>query len=274
MGITRLNVYAGLVGAFIVRDAEEQALGLPTAEYDIPLILCDRLVAQDGQLYYPVSDDPSAPWVMQCLGNLTLCNGKIFPYFEVEPRRYRFRLINVANTSFFDLSLSHDRAFQQVASDQGLLSAPLERDRIELYPAERADVVIDFSSTAGQSVQIAPSGTRHRRIPRAGQGRSRYLRVASESACRATHRSGQRRTRACHDFERNRRCQRQRDDDVASTASTGPIRLRKIRGRTAWRPGASSISPAMRIRFICTWCVSRSSIDGRSIFSRGTHIAR
>ena len=154
MGITRLNVYAGLVGAFIVRDAEEQALGLPTGEYDIPLILCDRLVAQDGQLYYPVSDDPSAPWVMQCLGNLTLCNGKIFPYFEVEPRRYRFRLINVANTSFFDLSLSHDRAFQQIASDQGLLSAPLERDRIELYPAERADVVIDFSSLAGQSVQL------------------------------------------------------------------------------------------------------------------------
>ena len=154
MGITRLNIYAGLVGAFIVRDAEEQALGLPTGEYDIPLILCDRLVAQDGQLYYPVSDDPSAPWVMQCLGNLPLCNGKIFPYFEVEPRRYRFRLINVANTSFFDLSLSHDRAFQQVASDQGLLSAPLERDRIELYPAERADVVIDFSSLAGQSVQL------------------------------------------------------------------------------------------------------------------------
>lgn len=154
MGITRLNVYAGLVGAFIVRDAEEQALGLPTAEYDIPLILCDRLVAQDGQLYYPVSDDPSAPWVMQCLGNLTLCNGKIFPYFEVEPRRYRFRLINVANTSFFDLSLSHDRAFQQVASDQGLLSVPLERDRIELYPAERADVVVDFSSMAGQLVQL------------------------------------------------------------------------------------------------------------------------
>ena len=154
MGITRLNIYAGLVGAFIVRDAEEQALGLPTGDYDIPLILCDRLLGQDGQLYYPVSDDPSAPWVMQCNGNLPLCNGKIFPYFEVEPRRYRFRLINVANTSFFDLSLSHDQSFQQIASDQGLLAAPLERGRIELYPAERADVVIDFSSMAGKSVQL------------------------------------------------------------------------------------------------------------------------
>jgi spore coat protein A len=154
MGITRLNIYAGLVGAFIVRDDEEKALNLPAGDHDIPLMLCDRLIAQDGQLYYPVSDDPSAPWVMQCNGNLPLCNGKIFPYFDVEPRHYRFRIVNVANFSFFDLSLSHDHAFQQIATDQGLLAAPLQRDRVELYPAERADVVIDFSSLAGQSVQL------------------------------------------------------------------------------------------------------------------------
>jgi spore coat protein A, manganese oxidase len=154
MGITRLNIYAGLVGTFIVRDAQEQALNLPAGDYDIPLILCDRMLAQDGQLYYPVSDDPSAPWVMQCNGNLPLCNGKIFPYFEVEPRKYRFRLINVANTTFFDLSLSHDQPFQQIGSDQGLLPKPLERARIELYPAERADVVIDFSGLAGKSMQL------------------------------------------------------------------------------------------------------------------------
>lgn len=154
MGITRLNIYAGLFGAYIVRDTQEQALNLPSGDYDIPLMLCDRLVAQDGQLYYPVSDDTDAPWVMQCLGNLVLCNGKVFPYLDVEPRRYRFRLINVANTRFFDLSLSHDQAMQQIASDQGLLAGPLERMRIELYPAERADVVIDFASFAGKSLQL------------------------------------------------------------------------------------------------------------------------
>jgi spore coat protein A, manganese oxidase len=154
MGITRLNIYAGLVGAFIVRDTQEQALGLPSGDYDIPLILCDRLVAQDGQLYYPVSDDPDAPWVMQCNGNLPLCNGRIFPYLEVEPRRYRFRLINVANTSFFDLSLSQEQVFQQIGSDQGLLPAPIERTRVELYPAERADVIVDFARLAGKSVQL------------------------------------------------------------------------------------------------------------------------
>ncbi|WP_233840206.1 multicopper oxidase domain-containing protein [Dyella sp. 2HG41-7] len=154
MGITRLNIYAGLFGAYIVHDKEEQALNLPSGDCDIPLMLCDRMVAQDGQLYYPVSDDPSAPWVMQCSGNLVLCNGKIFPYLDVEPRRYRFRLANVANTRFFDLSLSHDQSFHQIGSDQGLLSAPFERSRIELYPAERADVVIDFSGFAGKSLQL------------------------------------------------------------------------------------------------------------------------
>ncbi|RDD83469.1 bilirubin oxidase [Dyella tabacisoli] len=154
MGITRLNIYAGLFGTFIVRDAEEQALGLPSGDFDLPLILCDRLIAKDGQLYYPVSDDPSAPWVTECHGNAVLCNGKLYPYLDVEPRRYRLRLINVANTSFFDLSLSHEVPFKQIGSDQGLLPVPLTRSRIELYPAERADVVVDFSDMAGQSVQL------------------------------------------------------------------------------------------------------------------------
>ncbi|WP_266158634.1 multicopper oxidase family protein [Dyella silvatica] len=154
MGITRLNIYAGLFGSFIVRDAEEQALGLPSGDFDLPLLLCDRLIAKDGQLYYPVSDDPDAPWVTECHGNAVLCNGKLYPYLEVEPRRYRLRLINVANTSFFDLSLSQHLVFKQIGSDQGLLSAPLQRARIELYPAERADVVVDFAGLAGQSVQL------------------------------------------------------------------------------------------------------------------------
>ena len=153
MGITRLNIYAGLFGTFHVRDPDEQALGLPAGEYDVPLMLYDRLIAEDGQLYYPVSDDPEAPWVSECYGNAMLCNGKLFPYMDVEPRRYRFRLINAANTRFFDLSLSRGN-FHQIASDQGLLPMPLERARVELYPAERADIIVDFSGLDGQSVQL------------------------------------------------------------------------------------------------------------------------
>ena len=154
MGITRLNMYAGLMGAYLVRDPEEQALGLPSGECDLPLILCDRLIAKDGQLYYPVSDDPAAPWVSECNGNAILCNGKLYPFMEVEPRRYRLRLVNAANSRFYNLSLSSGQPFQQIASDQGLLAAPLPRQRVELYPAERADVVVDFAGMDGKTVQL------------------------------------------------------------------------------------------------------------------------
>lgn len=154
MGITRLNIYAGLLGAYLIEDGAERELNLPSGDCDLPLILCDRLIAKDGQLYYPVSDDPSAPWVSECNGNAILCNGKLYPYLEVEPRRYRLRLINAANTRFYELSLSGGLPFQQIGSDQGLLAAPLPRQRVTLYPAERADVVIDFSGMDGKQVQL------------------------------------------------------------------------------------------------------------------------
>jgi spore coat protein A len=154
MGITRLNIYAGLLGAYLVRDDAEASLGLPTGECDLPLILCDRLIAKDGQLYYPVSDDPQAPWVSECQGNAILCNGKLYPFLEVEPRRYRLRLINAANTRHYTLALSSGTPFQQIASDQGLLAAPVPRQRLDLYPAERADVVVDFAGMDGKHVQL------------------------------------------------------------------------------------------------------------------------
>lgn len=154
MGITRLNIYAGLLGAYLIEDDAEKSLNLPTGDCDLPLILCDRLIAKSGDLYYPVSDDPNAPWVSECNGNAILCNGKLYPFMEVEPRRYRLRLINAANTRFYELSLSGGQAFQQIASDQGLLASPLSRPRVTLYPAERAEVVIDFSGMDGKQVQL------------------------------------------------------------------------------------------------------------------------
>lgn len=158
MGITRLNIYAGLFGSYLIRDADEAKLGLPSGAQELPLMLCDRLLGTDGSLYYPVSSDPHAPWVMQLNGNLPVCNGKIFPYAEVEPRAYRLRIVNVANFSFFDLTLSHDLPLQQIGTDQGLLPAPLQRERIMLYPAERADVLIDFSAMAGKQIELRHQG--------------------------------------------------------------------------------------------------------------------
>ncbi len=150
MGLERLNQYAGLFGFFLVRDAQEDSLRLPSGEYEIPLVLCDRLFYADGQLHYPDSGDPSAPWVPEVYGDVVMANGALFPYMEVEARSYRFRLLNASNTRFFRFSFSNEMRWTQIGSDQGLLPAPVELKDLTLACAERADVVLDFSALAGQ----------------------------------------------------------------------------------------------------------------------------
>ena len=154
MGITRLNIFAGLLGMFIVRDDVEDALDLPRGAYDIPLMLYDRRLDQHGQLYYMTSGDPRAPWVPEFYNNTIVCNGKLYPYLEVEPRRYRFRMLNAANGRSFYLTLSNGQDFQQIGSDGGLLPQPVPLHQVELFPAERADVVIDFSGHAGEQIVL------------------------------------------------------------------------------------------------------------------------
>jgi spore coat protein A len=154
MGITRLNIFAGLLGGFFIRDQTEAAFNLPSGRYEIPLIIYDRTLDQSGQLQYPTSGIPRAPWVPEYNGNAILINGKIFPFLEVEPRRYRFRVLNAANFRFFDLSLSNRQPFYQVGTDLGLLPAPVELMSVSLFPAERADLIIDFSGRAGQTIVI------------------------------------------------------------------------------------------------------------------------
>jgi spore coat protein A len=154
MGINRLNIYAGLSGFFLVRDEAEAALNLPSGAYEIPLMLSDRLFDEDGQLYYPTSGKPDAPWVPEVNGNIILANGKIFPYLEVEPRAYRFRLLNGSNTRALPLSLSNGMNFQQIGSDQGLLGSVVDSDSLTLFPAERADLIIDFKGNSGQRIVL------------------------------------------------------------------------------------------------------------------------
>jgi spore coat protein A len=149
MGIERLNQYAGLFGFFLIRDDAEDALDLPKGKYEIPLAICDRFFYADGQLHYPDSGDPSAPWVSEIYGDVILANGTIFPYLEVEPRLYRFRLLNSSNSRAYLFSLSNGHHFHQIGTDQGLLPAPVELKSLMLSPAERADLLIDFSSLAG-----------------------------------------------------------------------------------------------------------------------------
>ena len=152
IGITRLNIYAGLLGPFIVRDEIEDALNLPKGEAEIPLVIYDRWLDKNAQLYYPVSSRPGRPWVPEVYGNTFLINGKIYPYLNVEPRKYRLRILNCANGRFFSLSFSNGQSFYQISSDQGLLTAPVRLKNILLFPAERADVVVDFTGYAGENV--------------------------------------------------------------------------------------------------------------------------
>jgi spore coat protein A len=154
LGINRLNVFAGLVGLFFVRDSVEDVLHLPRGRYEIPLVICDRAFTRDGQLAYPVSGDPQSPWVNEFEGDAVLINGKILPYLEVEPRKYRFRVLNAANSRFFDLSLSNEQAFHQIGTDLGLLPAPVAIHSVLLAPGERADLVVDFSHQAGAKITL------------------------------------------------------------------------------------------------------------------------
>jgi spore coat protein A len=154
LGINRLNVYAGLLGLYVIRDAAEDALSLPAGDYEIPLILCDRDLTAEGQLDYEVSPDPDSPWIPEFFGNATLVNGKLFPYLDVDQRLYRFRVLNGSNARFYNLSLSNGGVFHHIGSDQGLLPAPVKSKTVFLAPGERADVVVDFSSEPGEEIVL------------------------------------------------------------------------------------------------------------------------
>jgi len=167
MGITRLNAVAGLFGMYFVRDAFEDSLNLPTGPFEIPIAIYDRLFKPDGQLDYPVSGDPASPWVSEFYGNAMLLNGKLFPYLEVQPRKYRFRLFNTSNAAFYVLSLSKDdrnltagsEPFFMIGSDQGLLSEPGTMKSLEIAPGERADLIVDFSAYAGEQLYLKHTAT-------------------------------------------------------------------------------------------------------------------
>jgi spore coat protein A, manganese oxidase len=170
MGITRLNIYAGLSGFYLIRDEAEKSLNLPSGEFEIPLMLQDRLFHRDGSLYYPkVVDGPKEHpiWVQELYGDFNCVNGKVTPFLEVEPRKYRFRILNAANSRFYHLRLFNADesgkvlnetfdvpAFQQIGTDGGLLPAPLELRYLLMGPAERFDIVIDFAGLEGKSFSL------------------------------------------------------------------------------------------------------------------------
>jgi spore coat protein A len=158
LGITRLNVYAGLFGSFFIRDSFEDGLNLPKGKFEIPITLCDRMLDSEAQLFYPVSPDPEAPWVPEVFGDAFLVNGKLYPYLEVEPRKYRFRVLNASNSRFFHLALPSGQPFLQIGTDLGLLSAPVPIKILTIGAGERADVVLDFAGLGGGKLTMTNDG--------------------------------------------------------------------------------------------------------------------
>jgi cysteine-rich repeat protein len=143
LGITRLNVYLGLAGLYLLRDAEERALALPAGEYEVPLVIQDRKFNLDGSLQFP------AEWQEHFHGDTTLVNGKVWPYLEVKRGKYRLRLLNGSGSRTYTLALSNGAAFTVIGSDGGLLPGPVTRTELTLGPAERSDVVVDFAGEPG-----------------------------------------------------------------------------------------------------------------------------
>lgn len=162
MDFTGPQVYRGLAGFHLIGDDDEDALGLPSGERDIPLMIVDRSFAADGSFLYP-SIDPTlkktpgvtADYMSGVLGDCVLVNGAPWPVLEVKAVRYRFRILNAANARRFRLRLDDGPPFVQIGSDQGLLSAPVESERIDVSQGERFDVVVDFSGySAGDEITM------------------------------------------------------------------------------------------------------------------------
>jgi spore coat protein A len=216
LGMTRLNVYAGPAGFWLIRGGPNDAdLGYvapgvgddPFGEYtEIPIVIQDRSFKPnpDGngrvQLFYPDTraffeglapeeldipfweeeacsvagtdglSDIAPIWNPEFFGNAMVVNGRTWPYLDVEPRRYRFRFLNGCNSRFLDLKMttsprgdnaafnSPEHNFVQIGADQGFLPAPQSLNHLLMAPAERADVVVDFSAFAGQTLYLVNDG--------------------------------------------------------------------------------------------------------------------
>jgi spore coat protein A len=154
VAITRLNVYAGLAGFYLIRDEndtgdEPNPIGLPGGAYEIPIVIQDRLFTGRGQLFYPGPE-----WEPEFFGDTAVVNGAPFPFLEVEPRKYRFRFLNGSNSRFYHLHIPGGPPFHHIGSEGGMFGAPVETRTILLLPAERADVLVDFAGLEGRRVLL------------------------------------------------------------------------------------------------------------------------
>jgi FtsP/CotA-like multicopper oxidase with cupredoxin domain len=188
-GISRLNNYAGLTGAYLLKSWREAFMPLPDDEYDVPLVLADRAFHDDGSLYYP--DE----FVANFAGDVATVNGAAWPKMQVEPRRYRFRILNPSNGRTYGLKLAREGgddggdgdhgsedgdhggeddsgvpSIYQISAGHGFLEDVVEighggdMETLLIAPFERAEVIVDFSEHAGETLTV----TNHAQFPYSG----------------------------------------------------------------------------------------------------------
>ncbi len=184
LGATRINVYAGIAGAYPIIDP---SLQLPTGlhpvglqqgsggsvDYLVPLVLQDRMFDTNGQLFFPnVGINPEHPfWVPEFVGDTIVVNGKVWPFLNVAPKRYRFLFINGSNARTYELFLVNPVTkvmgppIWQIGTDGGYLDAPVKidpnvkpLDKLVIMPGERADVIVDFAGLQGQTLIMRNTG--------------------------------------------------------------------------------------------------------------------
>ncbi len=164
LGATRLNVYAGLAGGYLIADPQDKLLAtLPTL---FPLVIQDRMFDTNGQLFFPGASaggtlsslNPEHPyWVPEFVGDTIVVNGKSWPYMNVEPKRYTFLVINGSNSRTYAMSLvdqvsgNPGPALWVIGTDGGYLDEPVKLDPTErknnaltMMSGERYWVIVDF----------------------------------------------------------------------------------------------------------------------------------
>jgi FtsP/CotA-like multicopper oxidase with cupredoxin domain len=143
MDLTGPHVYKGIEGFYLIHDPAEDALNLPSGQFDVPMLIQDKQFTATNALVYS-----SANIRQGFLGNIAVVNGVEAPFFNVATHKYRFRVLNGSNVRVYQLRLQSGRSFRVIGSDGGLLAAPITVTSLSVAPAERYDIVVDFSTLA------------------------------------------------------------------------------------------------------------------------------
>jgi spore coat protein A len=152
MGITRLNLYAGLAAPYWVRDEfdtgkDDNPLGLPAGEYEVPLIMSDKVFYRDGRMRYNSvrTEVLQHHWGGGLAGDVMVVNGKVWPNMMVDRGVYRIRLTSASQVNDYRIAFSNNMSFWVIGSDGGLLDSPVEVLAVDVVSAERYDLLVDFT---------------------------------------------------------------------------------------------------------------------------------